>query len=343
MSNQESRAVDNFLESHWDLVDQSRAQLAAKVIAIASSVSGGRRQQLQSVERWLNSKGGYQDVLKRPDVISFCMPWMNALKAKSEKQPLSDSEADEVVRLGFCRFCQDAPEPRSLVPFIYPICAILFGMLVLGFSSFTILPTFEQMFREFGIELPHATNLTFFIGRLTRQYFWVAIVLACVAFAVAWFLTRYCQRRNVYSRSWVDWLLDTKRPAVAIWAGHLASLLHAGVPEQSAVQVASGCSAAASLRSTKVENQKYSSSGWLEQDKFASVSDALKIEDRSAKTAMLREIAAYYRSISATVGGWWLKVFAQLVTWFVTVAIIFTVASLFMPLISIVSGLTGGF
>jgi hypothetical protein len=342
MSIQDLKADDESLQANWGLVDGSRKQLAAKVVAIAESVSGGRRLQLRSVGRWLNSDGGYEQVLKRPDVINFCLPWVKSLKAKANG-PLSDVEADQVARLGFCRFCRDAPEPRSLVPFIYPICAILFGMLVLGFASFTILPTFEQMFKEFGIELPRATKLLFFVGRLTRQYWWIAIVIFCVASTTTWIFTRLSQRQSVYSRSWIDWLLDSMRPAVANWTGHLATLLNAGVAERSAVQVASECSAVSSLRSTKIDDQSYTSSGWLDQKRFALVNETLTIEDRSAKAAMLREVAVYYRSISATVGGWWLKVFAQFITWQIALAILFTVASLFMPLISIISGLTGVF
>jgi type II secretory pathway component PulF len=60
-----------------------------------------------------------------------------------------------------------------LAKFVYLSCIVLVMFFVMTFMMIKIVPTFEQMFEEFGLALPNATILLITVSRLIVQYWFL--------------------------------------------------------------------------------------------------------------------------------------------------------------------------
>lgn len=67
----------------------------------------------------------------------------------------------------------------------------------------------------------------------------------------------------------------------------------------------------------------------------------LGLPESQGKIALMREVAAYYWDRNRNVGDWWIYLLNAFILWCVGLSIVFAIVSLFMPLIAIISGLTG--
>ena len=333
----------NSLKNHWSLIDDSRTKLAKEIKSLANSISGSRAKQLRSVSRWFNSSEGYEKLLERPDVLCFCQPWVDAVLAKPNQEPLSELEMTAAVGVGFCKFENSAPLPRDLTQFLYPTIMFLAWMTVMIVGSIFLLPNFREMFEEFGIALPLSTQYVLNTGTWLEANWFTLFAFAVQLPLALWFFLWLSQRRSAYSLNWLDRRISRFRTKLSAWATHLASLLAVGVSETEAIQVAGRCSASSRLRSLCEAFGQDSDRDLLDRAKYPLINNALLLRNKEAKIRILEETARYYQAVSRTVRSWWLTWLSPAILVWVVATLFFVVASLFAPLISIISGLTGGF
>lgn len=328
------------LKDCWELVNKARPQMAEQIYLLAKTLSGARRRQLNSIGRWLDGSQNYEALLERPDVLCFCLPWLKAILSKPKQTPLTEEEMATAIRQGFCRFEHSAPLPRNWTPFLYPTITFFVWLAMLTFGSVWILPKLISMFHELGIKLPHATEFVLGVGSwLATNWipFFVVLLLPIVLF---WVFLRISQRDRVYSLSWVDRRFSRFRFQLSVWASHVASLLSAGVDDLEAIQIAGRCSANSRLKDSCRDFTKGTQGDLLDRTKYPLINNSVSLNNRAAKIAILEEIGRYYRSLGNVVENWWLSLLSKAMIVFICITVGIVVVSLYLPLTSIVGGLS---
>lgn len=330
------------LKSHWDLIQNSKPAMAKEIDSLAGSISGPRARQLKSVSRWLKSSQDYEALLKRPDVLCFCQPWVDAILKKENQGPLNELEIAGAIGVGFCKFENNAPLPRDMAPFLYPVIAFLVWLVMITFGSIFLLPRFRTMFDEFGIELPLATQWVFGIGRwLETSWFALLPIVVLVPLVLLFFLW-LSQRGSAYSLNWIDRQFSHFRTKLSIWATHVATLLSVGVSETEAIQIAGRCSASKTLEARCDAFTQDRTQDLFDPAQYPLINNSLLLKDQAAKIRILEETARYYQSLSRIVQSWWLTWLSKAILVLIWATVGYVIASLFFPIISIISGLTGG-
>ena len=116
---------------------------------------------------------------------------------------------------------------------IYPIVVLLVALGVTGFLMIQVVPTFSEIFRDMGAELPLFTQLVVAISYLLRDY----LIWILIAAGFAWLGWRYLLQ-TPGGRSWWDNYKLTlpifgvlwHKLALSRFARTTAALLHSGVP-----------------------------------------------------------------------------------------------------------------
>lgn len=126
----------------------------------------------------------------------------------------------------------------------YPAVVVLFAAALFFMVVYLIIPRFEQIFQEFGLQLPAFTQAVLAVGRLARQPEFVIVtpltVLIAVAGIWAWFRATESGRRTwaraVYTIPIVGTLIRAAR--LAAFTDLLAVLVEHGLPLPEAFRLA---------------------------------------------------------------------------------------------------------
>lgn len=268
---------------------------------------------------------------------------------------------------------------RVLTVIAYPLIVLTVCTGVLVLTSLLVVPTFEQMFDEFGLQLPFFTQTLFAIAAVIQSpmtYLGLASVGACVGL-LAWLLwgsTSPLHRRSGASGTSVNLHGSgprTTRGAWADWAWHVSLLMRAGLGKTEAIEMAG----AASQQSWLARGSRF----WADairngDDPFHGVThfrkvpchllaDALGLDvaltqhvrppNTSSRTAaidttslkqyqagVLRDIAELYWDRDQRGTVWRLGWVSPLIVFGVGFIIWFVVIALFAPLVSLITGLS---
>lgn len=333
------------LKDRWDAILQIRHEIASELEQMARELPGDVRKQLRSLSRWFKGPCDYEEALERPDVLAICLPLINISTAKQ----ISRFDIAQAAQRGFCSAGPNISPGRRLVRLLlYPFLVLLAsGLLAVGYS-FWIAPQFEEMFAEFGIELPAITLAVLWSSQMVRQWWWLVLSCAIVAAFLCWLMGRLGRDRRPANVSWLDQKLMSTRNALASWAWHISLLLEAGISERHAVKTAGSASANSWLRKTSIANagngqseEQLSGESLFFSPKYQLLECTMRLPTSAGKIALLREVATYYLDRNNDFGDWWIHWIVALMFWFVGVAVLLAVLALFMPLIAIISGLTG--
>jgi type IV pilus assembly protein PilC len=230
----------------------------------------------------------------------------------------------------------------------YPILVTLISLLVLALLSLMIVPTFEQMFAEFGLRLPAPTLL---VIEVTRQLRFHAIrtLLMIVGIGVLLY---------VAARLWTRFSLTTRLfgsvvagnsasvTAMSSLTGRLAELLQLGVPVADAIWIAGqGCDHYHFRKACEqLAGDAYAHAAPLTQSNAAAcfpanVIHALEPGPEGPRIGLLRELSSMYAGRVHRRVDWSTGAIAQLSIVVLGAAIAFVVVALLMPLLSLISGL----
>lgn len=335
-------------KTRWEFVVRHRDEIAEELDRMAVEIPGPAREYLRSLSRWFHGPAEFESALNRPDVLAIGLSVMESREQIDSAG--DDRELRHAVRVGFLDSSFGLIGGRRLFSWmLYPILISLAALLLLIVFSLTIAPQFQEMFAEFGIELPHLTILVLGTCQFVQNW-WPGLVLIPVLIGVLGLLSKFVGRDSRTGNiSWIDRHLMSNRNACANWLWHVALLLDFGLSQDFAVSRASEASGNPWLKkigqralpknappSTSPEPQL------LFYRRYALASQALKLAPSNGKVAMLREVATFYWDRNRYVGEWWVQWLNAFILWMVGLLVVIAIASLFLPLIAIVSGLTGG-
>ncbi len=344
-----SEPETSLLKERWRWIETHRREIATALNQLSNGMTRQDRILLRRLARWFCGNKGYETAIRRPDVLAVCLPFIRG--DMSEKPCQADLE--RAVRIGFCSIGgTNFNRGRLLRLFLYPAIILAAMAMLTVFFSGAIIPHFESVFDEFEIELPRLTVIVFQIARLVRGS-WM-IVFGCLVGLAGFVLLMNLLtsgRRNV-AESWLDQQFKTTRNAAAGWAWHLAMLLDSGLARTSAIEIAGNAQNNHWLKSacqTWLRDQ--SASEVLDESarspafaqRFHLIHATLGLDNRAAQADLLKEIATYYTAHNRTIGAWWVRWLVSFLLWVLVAAIVLVVFALYGPMVSLISGLSGGF
>lgn len=116
---------------------------------------------------------------------------------------------------------------------VYPIVVILVAIIIVGFIMYFIIPKFEAIFVDFGVDLPQMTVFLIKASHFVVDYFWV-VFLAPLLF---WIIIKllYRNRTGAYILDRIKLLIPVmgqivEKSTVARTTRTLGTLVQAGVP-----------------------------------------------------------------------------------------------------------------
>ena len=323
-----SQRMDNpsdFPTESWQRVLDSRSSITLELENITSQLSGFHRRRAQDLKARLRRVCRTEDVLRDVDLLRICFP----LIGRSDDLPVGD------VQNSLCQVIYD-PLPASstvwrLKPaLVYPLLVLGICSLVLAAFSVLIAPTFERMFDEFGLTLPVPTEFAFVIARNLPFAFCILAALLLV-FILAWVIDGIRRRRLPSATGLIPWVNSSRRSAWAQCAWHLSMLLETGLAKHEAVHYAGQSNTTGWLRSGLIAHA-------LSSDENASIANPPL--DRSQQAAYLREVAAIFWERERSEVDSWLAWLTPMSVCLVGLIVGFFVVALFMPLVSLISGLS---
>ena len=138
-----------------------------------------------------------------------------------------------------------AAKQRLYTVIAYPLVILVVGGIILVLTTKLLVPTFEAMFDEFGLELPAQTHLLFAIADLTRSpwtYAGVVLFLLSVGFYLR---LKYAPRMRSDDSSAATCsihrqgsYLRSTRVVCGDWAWHTSLLMRAGLGKPDAIEIA---------------------------------------------------------------------------------------------------------
>jgi len=238
--------------------------------------------------------------------------------------------------------------------FAYPLVILGCAILLFVFLSLTILPTFQKMFREFELKLPPPTRWVMSTSDVIR----FRPVLFCVSLVVVVLVA--VTSRKLFSICFqyleTSWLLGFflsggtgSIKAMGRFTATLAELLHIGAPLNHAVSIAGRASQNLRFRiasdrmamdigsSGRFCNQSLASGNfpWLVRHALEAGSDG------GPSIALLRQVSRNYVDRAEVRFNWSAGFLAPLVLLGVGFGVGFVVLSLFIPLLSLITSLSG--
>ena len=333
------------LTERWETVRAHASQLATELERLARDLPGEGRRQMQSLSQWFRGPVNLDEALKRPDVLAISLPLLKAAEAPSDDFP----DIEHAVRTGYCSLGNDVSFSRRLIRImLYPILVLIACFVLAVFFSFFVAIQFEEMFAEFGIQLPKLTLAVFGFAQFLRRWWWAILLLLVVGTMAFLFATRTGTNNRPANLSWLDQRLMSTRNALASWAWHISLLLQAGLSTREALDAAGAATGNQRLQATSLARAALSDTEFADCDepyfdspKYRLLDDALRVKSTLGKATLLQQVANYYWDRNRNIGDWWIQWLVSAMLCVVGLMILLGVLALFMPLLAIVSGLTG--
>jgi len=356
-----AEVLQPILQVNWEAIQAKRQSLAAALEQMSGSFPSEGKKRLNSLRSWFSQPRSFEEALVRSDVLAVCLPLCRSLELDGD---LGESDIAAAIRVGFCSLGQNSAGSRQLLKALaYPAVVLLSAVLVAIFFSIYVIPEFQNMFDEFGIELSGTTLFVFKFAKLVRIWSGVLVIWLASAMGIVWYMNRVSSQRRPDGLGWLDLWMQSSRTALADWAWHLSLLLEAGLSQTAAMRPACRFAGKSWLRERSsfwaraagpvqaMTESSLSDEGTLQSDlrprqfltnpKYQLLDHALSIPNSAGKIQLLREVARYYRDRNRNVGLWWIEWLVTLLLWGIGGVVMILVISLFVPLVSIITGLTG--
>lgn len=349
MSGQDTQMPSEFLATLTGILSHHDA-IAAALVEASRRFIGQRRRQVLTLSRFFALAPSAERVVGRPDALAVCVQLLANQTANAQSWQIDDSVASGLDQIG----PMQSSAGRLRVLLAYPMAVlILGGIIACGYFLFLV-PIFDDMFQEFGLELAPATEMIIDTSRLMNSYWPVILgVIGLVAIAIVCIGILGRHRDLPVWSNWCSSFFVSRRESLIQGATHLAMLYQSGLPIVQALRIAATSSRNAWL------NVKYDQSKRKIQlgDVGRSRNDSLAFPGCSLLSHAIAECqsvatgtpsAAALLSTSATIYRerahsrqtlWlaWISPLAILVTSFFIGTL---VLALFMPLVSLIRALS---
>ncbi len=238
--------------------------------------------------------------------------------------------------------------------FVYPLILTLILIAVLVLLSLTVVPTFSKMFGEFQLKLPAPTILVFRFASFVTNHpyqFVTAILFSLIAAVVCVRLSgRLLQiLETVKPIGFFTAGSKSNRAAMARFADTFSAAIRIGMPKEDAIDVAGIASHRFQyrLRASQLARELRNGENVLQGSRVAHVFPPMLLSAAKVGTndqpnfRVLEQVAALYRSRSSSSQSWLDQGLGPLFMVALGRLVGFIVIALFMPLISLVTSLSG--
>ncbi len=335
-------ADEHRLEDYFDSVIERRDQLIPVLAVLTDAIPRGTaRQEIQQLSKLLKNAKSGSDLSSSPRAIRWLPLLLTGLTEEAATQRLS-----ELMTIA-ARDSQNRSDRRRTL--VYPTMILL---LTSGFISLLcgfIVPSFREIFEDFGIQLPASTRLLIGISRLfTDQLASTMTTLGIVAIILL-----------IARRIWIQFALSNRVlgrlvagsvanvTTMASLINQLADLLSLGVPLPDALRLAGkGCEhkffqeAAEDLaRSAQNPSQSLQSSKAAHKLPGNLIHALTAGSDGTPHLPLLHELGAMYSDHAAHRTNWSTGAVAQLSIVLAGLTVGFVAIALLAPLLSLIQGL----
>lgn len=188
---------------------------------------------------------------------------------------------------------------------VYPVCVLVFAILMVIAMFIFVLPTFKDIFRDSGTDLPMITQLLFMISDFIRgNWYLLLLVPFGTVMAFKWYYTTDQGRWNIDKFKLRIPIVGEliQKMAISRFSRTLGTLVNSGVPVLRALEIVSETAgnvviarAVEEARSSVREGQRISAplaaSGWFPQ----MVTQMIDIgEETGRMSEMLVKVATFY-------------------------------------------------
>ncbi len=238
---------------------------------------------------------------------------------------------------------------------IYPIVVITIAVAIVSMIMIFVIPKFADIFRDFNLTLPTVTQiLVDFSYWMANQYGWAWVMFSPVFIYVTWKLIRMSEGGKYYS----DVALINvpilgsiiSKSAIARFTRTLGTLISAGVPILDAINITKETSGnevyARAL--AKVHDAIREGESMADPLRATKVCDAIVVnmidvgEETGDLDKMLIKIADNYDSDVDVLVGSLISILEPVMVVVLGVIVGFIVVALFMPMVSLIQGMSGG-
>lgn len=217
---------------------------------------------------------------------------------------------------------RDDDDARWWLPAVYPLVVLALALAVVCFLAATVVPQFEKIFEDFGTRLPALTTAVVAFASFLRTGWWALLAGILLAVVLRSTASRWWPAR-LHLPGW--WFVRSGR-----FARHAASLLAAGVPQETAVAVASRA----------VDPGGAAVCGDLPRWLSRTVRHALSADIAPrTRVRLLERIAVVHDARLAAVRSWASWCLGPAAVFVTGMCVFILVLALFMPLIKLVSDL----
>jgi len=344
-----------------------KSEILSSLSQAADALTGQQRRQLLHLIEQVKRVENPEQVLRSAQLLELFLPLTTA---QTEPTPASGSTRQS--HLGHRVFeviqrqnLQSRSKQERWAVLVYPLSVLLIAVLVLAFIAISIVPLFEQMFDEFGLTRPVATQWVFAVSHLMQSvWFWV-VVAGLLAVPIAMLAMRALDRTHQFISGSADsWFSPGRstRHSLGDLAWHTALLLDAGERIDASVAIAAAASRKAAVRQASSQLPLHfgvanpaagSPDGPLQNQSRSTATNrylgvpchlltyALNTrQDGGKQSAMLREVAKLYWDREQKTSIWLLSWLQPLAVFMIGTTVGFVVLALFMPLVDLISGLT---
>ena len=237
---------------------------------------------------------------------------------------------------------------------IYPAVVITIAVGIVSMIMIFVIPKFEQIFTDFGVKLPGITQILLDVSRWFANWGWAYVIAAPFVLSLVWKLIRTSE-----GGKYVTDAIKLKVPilgnilgktAIARFTRTLGTLISAGVPILDAINITKEtCGNEVYARAlSKVHDAIREGESMADPLRATKVCDAIVVnmvdvgEDTGDLDKMLMKVADNYDSAVDVLVGSLISILEPVMVVVLGVIVGFIVIALFMPMITLIQGMSGG-
>ena len=336
------------LESQWSAIQSVARDVAEEIEYKSDGLSGNFLERTHYAAQFFRGDCDFQQALKQSTLLAFLNPL--AKFANEHDGELSQNDVAGAVSSGLCTLARHGVSHRSLLQlYLFPICLSYAAAMGAILSAHFIVIYFEQMFFEFGIQVPWMTTFFFSVSQIIRSMTMPVLIVLFGLPPLLWLLNLWGRDRRPPGVSHFDLLLARKRTMIARWLFHVSLLLEAGLKKQAAISSATGVAGSRWMRKQVKRWQQNIDSAphangtlhFFEGQKYRMADTAISLPRSTGQVTLLRQVATWYRDRSASMLLWWIQFLVPLLGFFIVSLVVLFLFAMLLPLFSIIGGLTG--
>jgi len=235
---------------------------------------------------------------------------------------------------------------------IYPVSVITIACLVVGLLLKFVVPVFANMFSSMGVELPLSTSIVIGMSRFVGRFWWIILLFVILVVVVIRQIRRNPRGRYTLDKFMLSWPVlgpVLRKIAVARFTRTLGTLITSGVPILEGLAITARTSGNAVLEDALMKVRKAVEEGRTIVDPLKEsgvfpnmVTQMIGVgEATGAMDTMLQKIADFYEDEVDVATKNLLTLLEPLMIGFLGVVVGGIVISLYMPLFSMISKLSG--